>query len=84
MERKRVDDTRAAIERRQDLYDRSITGMIRALSMENVQIREINGIGTPDDVFERIEEVLGEWNLIPRKQYAKISENVKIDYRSAI
>lgn len=84
MERKRVDDTRAAIERRQDLYDRSITGMIRALSMENVQIREINGIGTPDDVFERIEEVLGEWNLIPRKQYTKISENVKIDYRSAI
>lgn len=84
MERKRVDDTRAAIERRQDLYERSITGMIRALSMENVQIREINGIGTPDDVFERIEEVLGEWNLIPRKQYTKISENVKIDYRSAI
>ena len=84
MERNRVDDTRAAIGRRQDLYDRSITGMIRALSMENVQIREINGIGTPDDVFERIEEVLGEWNLIPRKQYTKISENVKIDYRSAI
>ena len=84
MERKRVDDTRAAIERREDLYDRSITGMIRALSMENVQIREINGMGTPGDVFERIEEVLGEWNLIPRKQYAKISENVKIDYSSTI
>ncbi len=84
MERKRVDDTRAAIERREDLYDRTITGMIRALSMENVQIREINGMGTPGDVFERIEEVLGEWGLIPRKQYAKVSEQVKIDYRSKV
>lgn len=84
MERKRVDDTRAAIERRQDQYDRAITGMIRALSMENVQIREINGIGTPEDVLERIDEVLGEWGLVPRKQYDKISENIKIDYGSAV
>jgi len=84
MERKRVDDTRAAIERRQDLYDRSVTGMIRALSMENVQIREVNGMGTEEDVFERIEEVLGEWELIPRKQYEKVSRNVRIDYQSRI
>ena len=84
MERKRVDDTRAAIERRQDQYDRAITGMIRALSMENVQIREINGMGTPEDVLERIDEVLGEWGLVPRKQYDKISENIKIDYGSAV
>ena len=84
MERKRVDDTRAAIERRQDQYDRTITGMIRALSMENVQIREINGMGTPEDVLERIDEVLGEWGLVPRKQYDKISENIKIDYGSAV
>ena len=84
MERKRVDDTRAAIERRQDLYDRSVTGMIRALSMENVQIREVNGMGTEEDVFERIKEVLGEWELIPRKQYEKVSRNVRIDYQSRI
>ena len=72
MERKRVDDTRAAIERREDLYDRSITGMIRALSMENVQIREVNGMGTEEDVFERIEEVLGEWGLVPKRDFAKV------------
>ena len=84
MERKRIDDTRAAIERRQDLYDRSVTGMIRALSMENVQIREVNGMGTEEDVFERIKEVLGEWELVPRKQYEKVSRNVKIDYQSRI
>ena len=84
MERKRIDDTRAAIERRQDLYDRSVTGMIRALSMENVQIREVNGMGTEEDVFERIKEVLGEWELVPRKQYEKVSRNVRIDYQSRI
>ena len=72
MARKRVDDTRAAIERREDLYDRSITGMIRALSMENVLIREVNGMGTPEDVYERIYEVLGEWNLVKRKEYERV------------
>ena len=69
--RKRVDDTRAAIERRNELYDRAITGMIRALSQEGVEIREVDGLGTPQDVLERIEEVLGEWGLVPRKQFEK-------------
>jgi len=72
MERKRVDDTRAAIERREDLYDRTITGMIRLLSMENVQIREIDGLGTPDDVHRRICEVLGEWGLMRRKEFERV------------
>ena len=73
IERKRVDDTRAAIERREEAYDRAITGMIRALSQENVLIREVDGTGTPQDVLERIEEVLGEWGMVPRKQFEKIS-----------
>ena len=84
MDRKRVDDTRAAIERRNELHDRTMTGMIRALSMENVLIREVDGMGTPEDVYERIYEVLGEWELVPRKQYKKVSERVRINYRDAI
>jgi adenylate kinase family enzyme len=84
MERKRVDDTRAAIERREDLYERSVTGMIRALSMEDVLVREVDGMGTPEDVLERISEVLGEWGLVPRKQYTKISEKIRIDYKSRV
>jgi adenylate kinase family enzyme len=71
--RKRVDDTRAAIERREDIYDRSVTGMIRTLSMNNVQIGYVNGVGSEQDVLERIEEVLGDWGLVPKKQYDKIS-----------
>ena len=46
--------------------------MLRALSMENVQVREVDGMGTPEDVYERIYEVLGEWNLVPRKDFGRI------------
>ena len=72
VERKRVDDTRAAVERRQDLYERAVTGMIRTLSMNGVKVREVNGQNTPQDVQERIDEVLGEWGLVARKDFARI------------
>ena len=70
--RKRVDDTRAAIERRQDAYERNITGMIRALNMNGIRVREVDGENEPEDVLERVEGVLGDWDLIPEKQYEKI------------
>ena len=69
VERKRVDDTRAAIERRQDAYDRSITGMIKALSANGVEIAEVDGCNAPEDVLARIEEVLGSWGLVAKKQF---------------
>jgi adenylate kinase len=72
VERKRVDDTRAAIERRQESYERSVTGMIRALSENGAKIRDVDGRNTPADVLDRIEEVLGEWGLIERKQFEKM------------
>lgn len=76
VKRKRVDDTRAAVERRQDAYERAVTGMIRVLSMNGVKVREVDGRNTPDDVQERIDEVLGEWGLIRRKDFAKIDRNI--------
>ncbi len=74
VERKRVDDTRAAIERRQDMYDRNITGMIRALTTNGVKVREVDGGNSPEDVLARIEDVLADWEMIPKKQYAKIEK----------
>ena len=74
VERKRVDDTRAAIERRQDAYDRGITGMIRTLTMNGVQVREVDGGNRPEDVLARIDEVLGDWGMIPKKQYETIKK----------
>lgn len=72
--RKRVDDTRAAIERRQDLYDRNITGMIKTLTKNGVLVREVDGCNAPKDVLERVEEVLADWGMIPKKQYGTIKE----------
>lgn len=72
--RKRVDDTRATIERRQDIYERNITGMIKTLSKNGVLIREVDGSNAPTDVLARIEEVLGDWGIIPKKQFTKIQE----------
>lgn len=72
--RKRVDDTRAAIERRQDLYDRNITGMIKTLTKNGVLVREVDGCNAPKDVLERIEGVLADWEMIPKKQYETIKE----------
>lgn len=73
VKRKRVDDTRAAVERRQDAYERAVTGMIRMLSMNGVKVRDVNGSNTPEDVAERIDEVLGEWGIIRRKDFERIS-----------
>ena len=75
VQRKRVDDTRAAIERRWDFYDRQITGMIRTLTANGVLVREVNGCNEPKDVTDRIDEVLADWGLIAEKQYDKISQS---------
>lgn len=74
VERKRVDDTRAAIERRQDAYDRNITGMIKTLKMNGIEVREVDGGNSEFDVLERIEGVLADWNMVPKKQYEKIKK----------
>ena len=73
--RKRVDDTRAAIERRQDAYERNITGMIKTLTKNGVLVREVNGCNSPQDVLERIDDVLADWGMVPKKQYERISES---------
>lgn len=74
VERKRVDDTRAAVERRQDLYERATFGMLHVLKVNGVKIADVNGQNSPEDVLERIEEKLGEWGIVAKKQYEKIGE----------
>ena len=77
VERKRVDDTRAAVERRQDQYERAITGMIKVLNTNGVKTQEVSGENSPEDVLARIEEVLGDWGLVPKKQFLDISQRQK-------
>ena len=72
VERKRIDDTRAAIERRQDAYDRNITSMIKTLNQHGVKTYEVNGNNSPEDVLSRIDEILAAWQLVPQKQFESI------------
>lgn len=72
VERKRIDDTRAAIERRQDAYDRNITGMIKTLNQHGIRTYEVNGNNAPGDVLSRIDEILAAWQLVPQKQFESI------------
>ena len=72
VERKRVDDTRATIERRQDTYDRNITGMIKTLNQQGIKTYEVNGDNSPEDVLSRIDEILAAWQLVPKKQFESI------------
>ena len=40
--------------------------------MNGIEVREVNGCNEPEDVLERIEEVLGDWNIIAKKQFQNI------------
>lgn len=71
--RGRVDDTRAAYERRQDMYERTVAGMLHVFKENNIPISNVDGQNAPEDVFLRIEEKLGEWRLVPKKNFEKIS-----------
>lgn len=71
--RGRVDDTRAAYERRQDMYERTVAGMLHVFKENNIPISNVDGQNAPEDVFLRIEEKLGEWGLVPKKNFEKIS-----------
>ncbi len=71
--RKRIDDTRAAIERRWDFYDQQITGMIHTLMQQDVLVREVDGSNEPADVLERIDEVLADWGLVEEKQFENVA-----------
>lgn len=73
VQRKRIDDTRAAIERRWDFYDQQITGMIHTLTQHDILVREVDGGNEPADVLERIDEVLADWGLVEEKQFANVS-----------
>ena len=46
--------------------------------MNNVEVREVDGRNEPKDVLERIEEVLADWGLIPKKQFEKNTKSRRL------
>ncbi len=53
----RPDDTESAIRRRLDLYEESTAPLLEFYSDRNL-LAEVDGVGTPDEVMERLVEVV--------------------------
>ena len=56
--RGRNDDTREAIRRRLDQYHAERDAIIAVLQSANVKIIQVDGLGTPEEVFARIEKLV--------------------------
>ncbi len=63
-ERGREDDTKESIERRWNLFEKTIHKMSKILSDAGVKIQEVDGVGSVEEVTARIEKVLADWGII--------------------
>ncbi|MCR5572877.1 MAG: nucleoside monophosphate kinase [Candidatus Saccharibacteria bacterium] len=62
--RGRADDTREAIEKRWSIFEQTIYSMTETLEKHGVKVIHIDGVGAVEEITERIENVLREWNII--------------------
>jgi adenylate kinase len=63
-ERGRVDDKKEAIERRWSIFEQTISTMSEILKKEGLKIEEIDGVGSIEQITERIETILRKWSTI--------------------
>jgi adenylate kinase len=55
----RADDTREAITERMHEYHKLTEAVLDHYRRQRVPVRKVNGMGTPEEVFERIRQVVG-------------------------
>lgn len=58
--RGREDDTREAIEERFRIVEQNIYTICEILQGKGIMIKKVDGTGTPEEVFERIKQVVAE------------------------
>ncbi len=58
--RGRADDTREAIEERFRIVEQNIYSVCEILKAQGIRIDKIDGVGTPEEVFARLEQVVTE------------------------
>lgn len=58
--RGRSDDTREAIEERFKIVEQNIYSVCEILAKQNIKITKVDGTGTPEEVQERIRQVITE------------------------
>lgn len=59
-QRGRADDTREAIEKRFAVVEQNLQAVCEILAAKGIRITEIDGVGTVEEVFERLKETIGE------------------------
>ena len=62
--RGRVDDKKDAIEKRWVIFEQTIATMSEILEKQGLKIERIDGVGSIEQITERIEEVLRKWSTI--------------------
>lgn len=62
--RGRVDDKKDAIEKRWGIFEQTIASMSEILEKQGLKIERIDGVGSIEQITERIEEVLRKWGTI--------------------
>lgn len=62
--RGRVDDKKDAIEKRWGIFEQTIATMSEILEKQGLKIERIDGVGSIEQITERIETVLRKWGTI--------------------
>ncbi|MBR3320263.1 nucleoside monophosphate kinase [Candidatus Saccharibacteria bacterium] len=68
MARGREDDTREAIEKRFEIVEKNLKGILRELEKKKIPIKRVSGLGTIDQVTARLERELFHKTTALRKQ----------------
>lgn len=63
-DRAREDDTKESIEKRWNLFEHTIDSMTKTLAGAGVEIQEVDGEGSIEEVTAHIEKVLADWGII--------------------
>ncbi|MCL1839911.1 nucleoside monophosphate kinase [Candidatus Saccharibacteria bacterium] len=63
-ERGRSDDTRKVVERRWEIFEQNIYSILPLFEANNVKITTLDGVGTIDEITNRIEAVLSDWGVL--------------------
>jgi len=77
--RGRADDLdRGAIEKRFQIVEQNIYSVCEILKAKGVVVREIDGTGTPEEVFERLKEVVFEVEGADRMEMTDIVDDNRV------
>lgn len=62
--RGRTDDTEDAVKKRWSIFEQNICSILPLLKSQNVKVTTIDGVGTIEEVTERIEEIMESWGIL--------------------